>query len=314
MAMNIKYRPVKAFLLAVDSGSFTHAAGLLGVTQPSFTALIQDLEHTLGVRLFERSTRSIRLTEAGRDFLTRVQRPLTDIEEAYRSVLDLSSFNRGTVVVGSLPSAAFALVPEALESLRKAHPALVARVIEAHHDELLELLRTNQVECAIATLLEPAPDLVFDPVVSDVYCAVFPEHHPLASLQRMVWSDLAPHHLILLSKGSSARAQFDRALMRKSAPAPLAPSYDVTHIVTAVAMVRRGLGVAVLPRLALPHLNLQGLSSLALSSANARRSIGLLYRRDRVLRPATQRFVEHLHAIAKPIEAQQQALDRPKRR
>jgi LysR family carnitine catabolism transcriptional activator len=66
------------------------------VTQPSFTALIQDLENTLGVHPFERSTRSIMLTAAGRDFLARIQRPLADIEEAYRSVLDLSAAKRGS--------------------------------------------------------------------------------------------------------------------------------------------------------------------------------------------------------------------------
>ncbi|MCH3872140.1 LysR family transcriptional regulator, partial [Campylobacter jejuni] len=82
--MNIKYRPLKAFLLAVDTGSFTHAANQLGVTQPSFTALIQDLEDVLGLRLFERTTRSISLTSAGQDFHARVQRPIADLEEAYR--------------------------------------------------------------------------------------------------------------------------------------------------------------------------------------------------------------------------------------
>lgn len=303
MTMNIKYRPVKAFLLAVDSGSFTHAAGLLGVTQPSFTTLIQDLEATLGVRLFERSTRSISLTDAGQDFLSRIQRPLADMEEAYRSVLDLSASNRGAVVLGSLPSAAFALVPTALASLRRAHPALTARVIEAHNDELLAMLRTNQVECVIATQMEPAPDLFFEPLLNDAYCAVYPAAHPLAALKTLVWDDLSPHQLILLAKGSSAREQFDRALLRKTAPAPLVPHCDVTHIITAAAMVRSGLGVAVLPRVSLADLNLTGLATRPISSASARRSIGLMVRRDRVLGPATQRFIEHLKAVAPQVEA-----------
>lgn len=304
MAINIKYRPIKAFLLAVDSGSFTRAAGLLGVTQPSFTTLIQDLEETLGVRLFERSTRSISLTAAGEDFLIRVRRPLADIEEAYRSVLDLSAANRGTVILGALPSAAFALVAPALQALRSAYPALLARVIEAHNDELLTMLRTNQIECALATLIAPAPDLAFQPVIADCFCAVYPKGHPLDTQSRLMWKDLMTHDLILLSKGSSAREQFDRALQGKSAAAPLVPRYDVTNILTAATMVRRGLGVAVLPRLSLPELNLRGLSARAVASPSARRVIGLLYRRDRVLAPATQRFMEHLKAVVPAVEAQ----------
>lgn len=314
MTLNIKYRPVKAFLLAVDSGSFTHAAGILGVTQPSFTTLIQDLENTLGVRLFERSTRSIQLTEAGRDFLSRIQRPLADVEEAYRSVLDLSASHRGTVVIGTLPSAAFAVVPSALASLREAHPALIARVVEAHNDELLAMLRTNQVECVIATLTEAAPDLVFEPVIADAYCAVYPATHSLAALKTLAWDDLSSVELILLAQGSSARTQFDRALQRKTAPAPVVPRYDVTHIITAAAMVRRGLGVAVLPRISLPDLNLDGLGARVIDAANAHRSIGLLYRRDRVLSPAIQRFVEHLHKVAPEVEAGMPPLPAKRRR
>lgn len=303
--MNIKYRPVKAFLLAVDSGSFTHAAGLLGVTQPSFTALIQDLEHTLGVRLFERSTRSLALTAAGRDFLARVQRPLADIEEAYRSVLDLAAARKGTVVLGTLPSAAFALVAPALKALRTKHPQLHARVVEAHNDELLMLLRTNQVECALATLLSPASDLVSRPVIEDCFCAVFPTGHSLQAVDRLTWDELSGHELILLSRGSSARSQFDRALLERNPSAQLPqPRYDVTHIITAAAMARRGLGVAVLPRLALPELKMTGLKARLIGSPGARRTIGLVHRRDRLLTPASQRFIEEMLMCVPAVEAQ----------
>ncbi len=83
----------------------------------------------------------MRLTAAGEEFLARIQRPIVDIEEAYQSVLELAEAHRGTVVLGALPSTAFALVVPALSTLRQAHPALFARVIEAHNDELLGMLR-----------------------------------------------------------------------------------------------------------------------------------------------------------------------------
>lgn len=303
MAINIKYRAIKAFLLVAESGSFTHAAGALGVTQPSLTALIQDIEHTLGLRLLERSTRSVKLTDAGEDFLARIQRPLTDVEEAYRSLMDLSTAKRGTVVLGTLPSAAFGLVPAALQRLRAHHPALHARVLEAHNDELLEMLRSNQVECAIGALSESAPDLVFEALLTDGFFAVFPVGHALEQCATINWSDLLPHELILLSRGSNAREQFDRALHDNEAVEPLVPRYDVTHIITAASVARHGLGVAVLPRLALPELNLQGLQVRAIRADNAQRKIGLLYRRDRVLGPSTQHFIEHLRAVIPAVEA-----------
>ena len=303
MAINIKYRPLKAFLLAVDTGSFTHAANHLGVTQPSFTALIQDLEEVLGLRLFERTTRSISLTSAGHDFYARVQRPIADLEEAYRSLADLAAVRRGNVALGALPSAALSLLPVATGTLRLAHPALKVRVVEAHNDELVTLLRTNQIEFAVAALAEPASDLAFTPLGEDCFCAVYPAGHPLGKARGMLhWRDVLRYDLILLSQGSNARQQFDRAVRDEVGAPATALRYDVTNMGTAAGMVRQGLGVSVLPRLALPELNLSGLRCTPLCDASARRYIGLLHRRDRSLSPAAQALVAQLEKAMADIQ------------
>jgi LysR family carnitine catabolism transcriptional activator len=302
MAMNIKYRPLKAFLLAVDCGSFTHAADRLGVTQPSFTALIQDLEEVVGTRLFERSTRSISLTTAGKDFFQRIERPLADLEEAYRSILDLAAGKRGSIVMGALPSTSLSLIPPALAALRVSHPALRVRVVEAHNDELISMLRTNQIEFALATMLEPVADLVFQVLLDDAFTVVLPATHELAARSALYWRDLMPHDLILLSQGSSVRAQFDRATQDQAAPSPPSSHYDVTHMTTAIGMVRQGMGITVLPRLAIPELNLHGLLCKPLNEATARRTIGVLHRRDRSLSPAAKVFVEQLDSVIAQVE------------
>lgn len=285
--MNIKYRPLKAFLLAVDSNSFTHAASRLGVTQPSFTSLIQDLEAVLGVRLFERTTRHITLTAAGQEFHARIQRPMTDLEEAYRSLADLAARRRGNIVLGALPSTALTLMPGAVGALHREHPALKVRVLEAHNDELLAMLRTNQIEFAVATLTDPAPDLSFSRLMEDCFCAVYPAGHPLQKLARPRWRDVLRYDLILLAQGSSARWQFEHAVQHESLSGG-GLRYDVTNMGTAAGMVREGLGVSVLPRLALPELNLSGLVCAPLYDDSARREIGILFRRDRSLSPAAQ--------------------------
>ncbi len=119
------------------------------------------------------------------------------------------------------------------------------------------------------------------------------------------WDQLSRHQLILLSRGSSARSQFDRALLEHNPSAQLPqPRYDVTHIITAAAMARRGLGVAALPRLALPELKMTGLKARLIDSPGARRAIGLVHRRDRLLNPASQRFVDQVLACVPAVEAQ----------
>jgi len=288
MAINIKYRPLKAFLLAVDSNSFTHAANRLGVTQPSFTSLIQDLEDVLGLRLFERTTRTITLTSAGQEFHARIRRPMADLEEAYRSLADLAARRRGNVVLGALPSSALTLMPGAVGALHREHPALKVCVLEAHNDELLAMLRTNQIEFAVATLTEPAPDLSFSRLLDDCFCAVYPAGHPLQKIARPHWRDVLRYDLILLARGSSARWQFDHAIQNEPLATGVGLRYDVTNMGTAAGMVRQGLGVSVLPRLALPELNLAGLACTPLYDDSARREIGVLHRRDRSLSPAAQ--------------------------
>lgn len=299
--MNIKYRPMKAFLLAVQTGSFTHAADRLGVTQPSFTVLIRDLEEVLGVRLFDRNTRGIALTAAGKDFLARIERPVTDLEEAYRSIVDLAAVRRGSVVVGALPSTSLTLVPPALRLLRSAHPMLRVRVVEAHNDDLVAMVRTNQIEFAVAAQWEPAADLAFQPLLEDQFVAVMPPDHELAARSRLHWRDLVPHDLVLLSRGSSARDLFDESTGEQTEATAAASRYDVTHMTTAIRLVRQGLGMTVLPALALPELELGELVACKLQDASARRKIGVLHRRDRSLSAAATALAGKLATVANAL-------------
>ncbi|WP_254588835.1 LysR substrate-binding domain-containing protein, partial [Streptomyces sp. AC04842] len=103
-----------------------------------------------------------------------MQRPIADLEEAYRGLADLAAVRRGNVTLGALPSTALALLPVAVGALRQLHPALKVRVVEAHNDELVAMLRTNQIEFAVGALAEPAPDLSFTPLAEDCFCAIYP--------------------------------------------------------------------------------------------------------------------------------------------
>lgn len=292
MALNIKYRPLRAFLHAVETGSFTLGAHRLGVTQPSFTALIQDLESVLDLKLFERTTRSIVLTAAGQELLDRIQRPIADLEEAYRTLQDLAQLRRGMVVLGALPSASLTVVPATLAELRKAHPALQVRVMEAHNDELTSLIRTNQVEFALATNLTESTELAFDPLIHDTFCAVYPKGHPVEKVDRLTWQELVAHELVLLSRGSSARNLFDKALQAKGLQPTL--HYDITHMTSAVVLVRQGLGIGVLPRLPLSVLPLGQLRYRPIDEESAKRTIGVVYRKDRHLSPGSRAFIAEL--------------------
>lgn len=293
MIYNIKYRPLKAFLLATEAGSFTKAAELLGVTQPSFSALIRDLEETLGLVLFERTTRRVSLTAEGIFFCGQIKHSIADLEQAYRNMLDLSGTQRNSLVLGALPSTALTLLPNTLGELRKTQPALRIRVVEAHNDDLITMVRTSQVEFALAALLEKADDLSVIPLVDDVFCAVYPPEHPVAEYESLYLEDLVPYDLIVLSKGSSARDLYEKAVADVTTRSGL--RVDTTHMATAILFVHQGMGVAILPKLALKSLNLNELNYKPLVDPVAHRKIGLIQRKKQKLSSAGVDFLSQLY-------------------
>lgn len=297
MILNIKYRPLKAFLFAVQTGSFSLGALKLGVTQPSFTALIQDLEHVLDLKLFERTTRSISLTAAGHELYDRIARPIQDLEEAYLTMGDLAAARRGIVVAGALPSTSLTLVPPALAALKQQHPNLESQILEAYNDDLINKLRTNQIEFALAADPGSLDDLHFEPLLSDTFGVVYPPDHPIAGLDTVHWKDLLKHELVLLSPGSSARARFDEA-MGLDLPRQLL-HYNITHMATALVLVQQGLGITVLPRLPLAALPMNTLQYRALADPSAQRLIGILQRKNRHLSPASRAFITQIKKIAR---------------
>ncbi len=305
MAIKIKFRPLKAFLLAIETQSFTRAAQRLGVTQPSFTALIRDLENSLELQLFERTTRRITLTNAGQDLYDRVLRPVTDLEEAYRSMSDLAAVRRGAIAVGVLPSTALTLIPPTLRRLRERHPSLTTRVVEAHNDELINMLHTNQVEFALGAILDKTPNLEAVPLLQDNFVAVFPPDHPARHLDSLHWADLIPYDLILLSRGSSARQLFDRAVGVNAPGSGL--RFDVTNMTTAIQLVRQSLGIAVLPQLALPALLDSTLKYRPIEDESASRTIGILLRQDRTMQPAGKAFLEQIQAVVRQLNPHDEA-------
>lgn len=291
---NVKYRQVKAFLLAAESGSFAQAAEQLCVTAPSLTALIQDLERYFGLRLFDRSTRKVTLTAAGQEFYDRVRQPVLGVEEAYQNMQDLAAVRRGEIVMGSLYSAAITLLPAALRGLAQQRPSLRVQVVEAYNDELIRLLRTNQIEFAVSAYVPSLSDMTFELLMADSFVAVFSDRHsdlpdPLG------WTDLVGRDVVLTTRGSAPRALFENAV-RDHLGAPTS-IFEVTHMGTALRLAQEGLGVAILSRLSLSQLNMGALTSRPLSDPSSARQIGILRRNDRSLSPAAEAFIDQLTRV-----------------
>ena len=279
-------------MAAARSGSFSNAARDLAMTQPAFSQLIRELEHALSVKLFERTTRRVELTEVGQRLLGMVERPLEDLRHAEAHIRDVAAGRRGRIAFATLPSVAFGFATHALAKFKARHPLISVKLIEEQNLNILQKVIDREVDFGIGTLTTPRPELEFRALLEDELMVVLPARHRLTAKKRLTWKDLATEPLILLPRRSSVSelAQIGFAANRLI----LEPAYEVSDMVTAMGMVRSGFGLTIMPRIALDELNMKGLAAAPIASPKPARSIGVITRADRPLSPAAEFCIELL--------------------
>ncbi|ETF03010.1 hypothetical protein W822_09290 [Advenella kashmirensis W13003] len=290
--MNFKLRQLEGFIAAADEHSFSSAAERLCMTQPAFSQLIRELETLLGARLFERTTRRVDLTEAGQLLYTQAKRPIEDLHHAYLAVTQLADGTRGVVRFAALPSVAFGLGARAVGRFRADFPDVQVLQIEDQDRLLADKVLNREVDFGIGMAGRTNAVLRFDHLFFDDLVVVVAQEHPLIHKKQAEWRDLTNEKLILLPSTSSVRRLVDAGLARLGAHRE--PAHEVVNMVTSLAMVRAGLGVTVLPRLALDALKMDGLAFRPFGESSPMRRIGILRRTDRDLSPAAQRFIEYV--------------------
>jgi LysR family carnitine catabolism transcriptional activator len=294
--MNPSLRHLSAFAAVARAGGFTQAARRLHSTQPAVTLLIRQLEENLGARLFDRTTRSVQLTAAGAQFLPGVERLLADLEATIGGVREAVERARGRVVVAALPSIASSILPQAIAEVRRANPEIVVSVRDAVAGRISAMVGSGEVDIGIGQRAGDDADVAFTKLLSDRLVAACPRAHALASRRRVAWVDLVGQPFISMSADSSVRRLVEEAFA--AAGRRHEPAYEVLYMTTAVAMVAKDLGIAVLPSTALTAMNLRGIVVRPITAPVVEREIGSLTRRARSLSPAAQFFARTLAAVA----------------
>ena len=292
--MYFKLRQLEGFVAAAEEAVFSRAADRLSMTQPAFSQLIRELENVVGVRLFERTTRRIELTEAGRMLLAQVRRPLDDLQHAYASLVELAEGERGSFTFGVLPSAAFGLGTRAIARFRERFPNVQIRLIEDQNGLLIEKVLSREVDFGLGMLSQADAALQFDSMFVDELVAVMPEGHDMSARESLEWADLTSAPLILLPPHSSVRRLAEVGLAM--AGSHRTPTFEVVNMVTALSMVREGLGLTILPLMALDSMKMDGLVWRTLGEPRPVRHIGIIRRGDRQLSAAAEAFIRFLFA------------------
>jgi len=288
--MKVTLRQIEGFLAAADALSFSRAAQQSHVTQSAFSQLIRELELSLDVRLFDRTTRKVALTDSGQALLQKMRAGVAAIQEACTDAQAIRRVEKGHVVLGTLPSLAAGCVTQALGDLKRLHPGVTVSLHEAHNPDVLDLVLSAQVEFAICALTPSPTDLVFEPLFSEELVAVVRVDHALANKNRQGWKRLAGESLILMTQHSSTRHIIADALSSNGVDSR--PAYEIAGLATALSMVKAGLGVTIMPMMALLEMNMEQLALCRLTGPTAARQIAICRRRDRAPSPAASKLAQ----------------------
>ena len=260
------------------SCNFGQTAMQLHLTQSALSALIARLEAQVGARLFERSTRSVSLTAAGRAFADDVVDILRQTDEAVRTVRDITSLQQGKVSVAALPSLTAGPVPEIFASFHAAYPKVRLTVTEALSSDAFEKVREGKVDIALTAAHPQHGDLSYEPITQDTFLllcspdhALAQETSPIALRDTLSW----PH--VSMPPAASVRQYLDRAFQEQGLR--FAPAFEVHHIATIGALVAEGLGVTALPETAINLIAHRRLHQRPLAAPGIQRPLWLVHRK-----------------------------------
>ncbi len=295
--MNINLRQLRAFVSIGRLGSFTKAAEALHATQPALSAQIRELEESLGVKLFDRSTRSVALTRAGEDLLPVVDTVLGDLNSVVERAQDVARRNTGRVTVAALPSLAATLMPDVVARMRREHPGIAVVIRDALAEKILGLVRADEVDLALTSAPPVDPQLTFKPLLTDRMVAVMPPSHPLAKAKTVKLADLLASPLVLMDRDSSVRRIVDGACASIGRLAE--PVYEAAFMSTAIGLVRAGMGATLLPSSAHELRAATDLVVRDLDSPRIERPLGIMSSKRRSYSPAAEALVAMLEATLK---------------
>ncbi|ACL58598.1 LysR family transcriptional regulator [Methylobacterium nodulans] len=290
--MDLSLRQIRAFVSVAHLRSFTRAAALLNLSQPALTVQIRRLEEALAVRLLDRDSRNVAPTRIGRELLPVFQRVLRELDSVVVDTRDLAARRHGIVRIATLPSFAADLLPDAIAAFRAAHPRMTFAVKDAIAQRVLDLVRREEVDLGIMGGEIRDPEVTVLARAVDTLHVVYPAGHPIGAMAAVTVECLAEYPLVLMDAETSVRAVVDSAFV--AAGRLPVTACEATYMMTAIGMVRAGLGLTILPGSAREIRAEPDLRSRPIAEPSFERPVCLIKKAHRTLPVASEMFLASL--------------------
>ncbi|MGC9369257.1 MAG: LysR family transcriptional regulator [Paracoccaceae bacterium] len=238
-------RQLHYFVALAEESSVSRAAVKLSVAQPAISRQLRMLEEELGVTLFHRTGRGMKLTGAGTFFEGRVRKILNDLSELEHDVRKLKGVVEGKVTLGVPPTESHILVPPLLQALRKRHPGVDLRIVEAFSGDVSELLTTGHIDVALFYKAPRTKHYVADELLHESLYLLQSGASPQSGTALLSVPDLAGQPMVLPSRRHGLRALLDQVC--NDIGVELTVEYEVDSLMTLVRMVEDGSVATILP-------------------------------------------------------------------
>jgi LysR family hydrogen peroxide-inducible transcriptional activator len=287
-------RQLRHLVALSEHKHFGRAAQATFVTQSAFSASIKELEGVLGAPLVDRTHRSVVFTPLGAEVVARAQRLLADAEELTQLAHAAREPLGGALRLGVIPTVSPFLLPRVLPAVRRAHPRLKLYLTEDLTARLVEGLHAGRLDVLLVALPCDCGEAESMTLLRDPFSVALRADDPLARAKSIKPDQLDPDRLLLLQDGHCMREQA-LAACRLSDP-EVAQAYRGTSLQTLVQMVDNGLGITLVPQLALDAGLLRGTRTVArpLAGGEAWRELGLAWRRGTARAPEFELLGETL--------------------
>ena len=295
--MNISIRQLSAFISVADNGSFTRASEQIHLTQSAVSGLIKELESSLGIVLFDRTTRQLSLSVVGHHLLPQARRILNEMQLFENEASSLTSLAQGQVRLAVSQFAASSM-PAVIARFAKAYPDISVSLLDCSAENVLEHIQNIEVDLGVGTergFTEPDDDISADLLYQLPFCVVMPDNHALAQKSEVIWQDLVDTPLITLQGPfiEQVTAELDEEIASHIQQA----RYKVNFMSTALEMTRQGFGIT----LCLPYMpevidwvSANGLQMRPLAQPIKMRRFFIYQRSSRALSPASIAFKQFL--------------------
>jgi len=277
---------IKYFRVVARVENVTRAAEELHIAQPSLSKTIARLEESLGVPLFERKGKRIRLNQFGKTFLKRVNRSFQELEEGQRELAELSGFERGSITVGATTSR---LLPSLLSEYLTNHPQVKFRLFQViHQAELQNQLLNGDIDLCISTLPINHLEVHTEPIVTEEIFLAVPDSHRLAGRKSIRLEEIADEPLIYYTTECGLR-EITNDVCRQAAFTPNI-AFECTTPEVICGLVRSGLGSAFLPAFLWESMNTDSIAKLHIEAPVCRRTMWLSWMKNHYLSMAARDF------------------------